>query len=76
MLIKNTTLTPALKAWLEAAHDDGRPGLCVSQRGLHVLVTRADGSEPSASESLEIEALMAAHTVSPLAARAAEKSQS
>lgn len=66
MLIKNTELTPALARWLREAHDDGAPELHVEQRGADIEVRRADGSEPSATERVEIEARLAAHGVQPL----------
>jgi hypothetical protein len=69
MLIQHTELTPALFDWIEGSHDDGRPGLTVSQRGAHILVTRQDGTDPSETEIAEIDAILAAHAVEPLAGK-------
>lgn len=66
MLILTTRLTPGLRRWLEGAHDDGRSPLVVVQTGEHIAVTRADGSEPSETERLEVTALLAAHAAEPL----------
>lgn len=66
MLIRNTQLTAALAAWLKEARDDDSPQLALTQEGSNIRVLRADGSELSATERLEVEALLAAHLVAPL----------
>jgi hypothetical protein len=74
VLIPDITLTPELARWLCESHDDGQPELDVQQRllgfGRHrapgIEITRADGSEPSETERLEINARLAAHAVEPL----------
>lgn len=66
MIVTHTILTPALRRWLEAGHDDDWPPLLVRQVGESVEVTRADGCELSDREQTEVTALMAAHAVEPL----------
>lgn len=72
MIIRDVALTPALAAWLRAAHDDGAAALFVHGRqgartGTHYLaVLRADGSDLSPTEEREVRALLAAHAVEPL----------
>jgi hypothetical protein len=67
MLIKDTKLTAQLIRWLRQSHDDGQPELAVRYvgTGVHtdVEVLQQDGSEPSETETLEIQARMAAHAV-------------
>lgn len=76
MILHGVTLTPALAAWLRAAHDDGaypldvrvirriRGGVDVGPAGIDV--TRANGSTLSQTEETEVRALLAAHAVEPL----------
>ena len=72
MLIRGVALTPALAAWLRAAHDDGGEPLFVHGRqgaktGAHYLtVLRSDGSPLSLTEEREVRALLAAHAAEPL----------
>ena len=66
MKIMATKLTRALRGWLTSSHDDGHEPLRVEQVGPDIDVTRADGSELSAAEELEITARLAAHAVEPL----------
>ena len=66
MLILRTTRTAALDYWLQDSYDDGWPPLKVEQVGADIQVLRADGSELSADETIEIEARLAANAVEPL----------
>jgi len=63
MLILRTTLTPTLETWLRESHDDDERPLRVAQVGVDVLVCRADYSEPSDGEQLEVAARCAAHAI-------------
>lgn len=69
MLIRNIDLTPTLARWLRESHDDGLPELVVAHDmgGLYgdIIVLRADRSELSETEHLEITARLAAHAVEP-----------
>ncbi len=72
MLIRATSLTTALARWLRESHDDGTPELVVRYqlRGracvCDIRVLRANGSDLSEAERLEITARLAAHAVEPL----------
>lgn len=66
VLIRDTTLTPALARWLRESHDDGTPELRAVSQWPHISVRRADGSEVSDTECTEITARLAAHAVEPL----------
>lgn len=69
MIILATPLTPALARWLREARDNDAAPLTVYQSGADIVVRRADGSEPSVTEIIEIESLVAANAVEPLASR-------
>ena len=66
MLILRTVRTAALDHWLRESHDDGCAPLNVEQVRAGIQVLRANGSELSADETLEIEARLAANAVEPL----------
>jgi hypothetical protein len=66
MLILRTTRTAALDHWLRESHDDDCAPLSVEQVGADIQVLRADGSELSEDEKIEIEARLAANAVEPL----------
>ena len=70
MLIQDVPLTPALARWLQESHDDGEPELTVRRGGFGFrplfFVLRADGSDVSDTEHIEITARLAAHAVEPL----------
>lgn len=78
MIIPGVTLTPALAAWLRAAHDDGQRNLRVSQISnlwsgvpTWIEVVRDGGlagdEDLSPTEEQEVRALLAAHAVESLA---------
>ena len=69
-IVKNTVLTAPLQAWLESAADSGRV-LRAIQDGADVRLeaTICSGGHRvrlSATETLEIQAILAAHAVEPL----------
>jgi hypothetical protein len=66
MLILRTQLTPALQRWLRESHDDDCAPLLVEQVGADIRVTRADGSDLSDDETVEVRARLAANAVEPL----------
>jgi len=71
VILPAVTLTPALAAWIRAAHDDGASDLEVAgyardDGSPYARVERADGSELSPTEEREVRALLAAHAVEPL----------
>jgi hypothetical protein len=66
MLILRTMRTAALDHWLRESHDDGCAPLSVEQVGADIQVLRADGSELSADETIEVRARLAANAVEPL----------
>ncbi len=63
MLIRSTSLTARLARWLRESHDDGAADLAVRVAGGDIEVTRADGSDLSPTETLEVTARLAAHAV-------------
>jgi hypothetical protein len=66
VLILRTTLTPTLARWLRESHDDDCAPLLVEQVGADIRVVRADGSDLSDDETLEVRARLAANAVEPL----------
>ena len=64
-MIAPVQVTQALAAWLSQAHDDGQTELSCRQRGHMLEITRADGSELSETEMVEVRALLAAHAAEP-----------
>ena len=67
MLIRDTTLTPALARWLRESHDDDESELLVAQVGTDIVVMRLPAARDlSETERLEITARLAAHAVEPL----------
>lgn len=76
MLI-GVTLTPGLRWWLVRAGDDGgRLAVWEYRTGpvRVVEIVRLDGAELSASEQIEVRALLAAHEAEPLRIHEREKS--
>lgn len=76
MIVRDLVLTPALEQWIRDAHDDGQEPLDITDLSdpddredggaTSILVARADLSELSATEQVEVRALVAAHAVEPL----------
>lgn len=64
MIIRNTTLTEPLRAWLLSAADDGRT-LRVRQHGPDIHVDAVGEPGITETETLEVTALLAAHAAEP-----------
>lgn len=73
MIVTNVPLTPALRAWLIGANDDGQPELLVVGHAVPpydaqcaFTVCRQGMTMLSPTEEREVRALLAAHAAEPL----------
>lgn len=65
-IVRQRPIGELLGQLLRGAHDDGQPELVITHDPPALVILRADGTELSASEQLEVRALLAADDVEPL----------